>query len=234
METETVETPANPESIISLNDVDIYQKNHLVLQNVNLNIYTGEFLFLIGKNGSGKSSFLKTLYSELKLDKGEAVVSEFSLKNLKRKKVPFLRRKIGIVFQDFQLLTDRTIFENLYFVLRATGWKDKMALEQRIDQVLKHVGLSDKKDKMPHELSGGEQQKVAIARSLLNDPEIILADEPTGNLDPDTSEEIMNILHFLSKSGKAVIMASHDYDLMKKYASRILKFENGSITEVSI
>jgi len=218
------------ENIISMRDVDIFQKNHLVLENVTVKVDKGEFIFLIGKNGSGKSSFLKTLYAELKLEKGEASVGGISLNKIKKSKIPFLRRKIGIIFQDFQLLTDRSINDNLLFVLKATGWKDKKTINDRIDEVLNHVGLSEKKFNMPHELSGGEQQKVAIARSLLNEPEILLADEPTGNLDPETSEEIMRILHALSKEGKAVMMASHDYDLMQKFASRTLKFENGGIT----
>lgn len=228
------ETSFLPEVVISIRNADIFQKNHLVLEGITVQVNKGEFLFLIGKNGSGKSSFLKTLYAELKLEKGEGEVSEFALKNIKRKKIPFLRRKIGIIFQDFQLLTDRSIFENLEFVLKATGWKNKDLRKQRIEDVLRHVGLSDKTHKMPHELSGGEQQKVAISRSLLNDPEILLADEPTGNLDPETSDEIMKILHSLSREGKSVIMASHDYELMKKYASRVLKFENGGITEVTL
>ena len=228
METDTTEVTKN---IILLDDVNIFQKHHLVLKNVNVTVDKGEFIFLIGKNGSGKSSFLKTLYAELKLQEGEASVGGITLKNIKRSKIPFLRRKIGIIFQDFQLLTDRSINENLSFVLKATGWKNKKEINERIDEVLNHVGLMDKKFNMPHELSGGEQQKVAIARSLLNNPEILLADEPTGNLDPDTSEEIMKILHSLCKEGKAIIMASHDYGLMKKYASRVLRFENGGISQ---
>ena len=223
---------ATDNCIISLQGAGISQKNHRVLENVNLEINRGEFVFLIGKNGSGKSSFLKTLYGELKLEDGDARVSEFSLKKIKRKKIPFLRRRIGIVFQDFQLLTDRTVEENLKFVLKATGWKEKDRIDSRIQEVLEHVALTDKRQKFPHELSGGEQQRVAIARSLLNGPDIILADEPTGNLDPETSEEIMKIFHSLSEEGKAVIMASHDYELMKKYGKRTLKFENGRIEEV--
>jgi cell division transport system ATP-binding protein len=228
---ETISTELN-EDIIRLDEVNIYQRNHLVLENISVHVHKGEFIFLIGKNGSGKSSFLKTLYGELKLENGEGVVSGYALKKLKRSKIPFLRRKVGIIFQDFQLLTDRTVNDNLLFVLKATGWKNKHEINERIDKVLQNVGLEEKKNKMPHQLSGGEQQKVAIARSLLNDPEILLADEPTGNLDPETSEEIMKILHRLSTEGKAVIMASHDYELMKKFASRILKFEQGGITTV--
>ena len=228
------EEKISKEAIISLRGVNISQKNHQVLSEVDLTINKGEFVFLIGKNGSGKSSFLKTLYAELKLEDGEASVSEFELKKIKKRKIPFLRRKIGIVFQDFQLLTDRSVSDNLTFVLKATGWKNKTQISDRIDNVLSHVGLTDKRYKFPHELSGGEQQRIAIARSLLNEPEIILADEPTGNLDPETSEEIMKILHSLSKEGKAVIMASHDYELMKKFATRALKFQNGRIEEVSV
>ncbi|MEQ8325237.1 MAG: ATP-binding cassette domain-containing protein [Vicingaceae bacterium] len=228
------EEVSSTDKIISLQGAGISQKNHLVLDNVNLVINRGEFVFLVGKNGSGKSSFLKTLYGELKLQNGEALVSDFTLHKIKRKKIPFLRRKIGIVFQDFQLLTDRSVHENLKFVLRATGWKDKNKIEERIDEVLDHVGLVNKKIKYPHELSGGEQQRVAIARSLLNEPEIILADEPTGNLDPETSDEIMKIFHRLSEEGIAVIMASHDYVLMKKYGKRTLKFDEGRIEEVPV
>ena len=231
METTSVE---NNNEIIRLNDAKIFQKNHLVLDNVSVSVNKGEFIFLIGKNGSGKSSFLKTLYAEIKLENGEGNIGGINLNKIKRSKIPFLRRKIGIIFQDFQLLTDRSVHENLLFVLKATGWKDKKAIEEKIDYVLGHVGLTDKKQKFPHELSGGEQQKVAIARSLLNEPELLLADEPTGNLDPSTSEEIMKILHSLSQEGKAIIMASHDYDLMKKFASRVLKFENGSVSETTI
>ena len=221
-------------TIISLHGAGISQKNHRVLTDVSIDIRRGEFVFLIGKNGSGKSSFLKTLYAELKLDDGDARVTEFSLKKIKRSKIPYLRRRVGIVFQDFQLLTDRTVEENLKFVLKATGWKDKSRIQDRIEEVLDHVGLPDKKNNFPHELSGGEQQRVAIARSLLNAPDIILADEPTGNLDPETSEEIMKIFHSLSREGKAVIMASHDYELMKKYGNRTLKFENGRIEEEAV
>ena len=218
-------------SVIWIEDARIDQNNNTVLDKVSLEIRKGEFVFLIGKNGSGKSSFLKTLYAELKLGNGNGRVSEIELKNIKRRKIPYLRRRVGIIFQDFQLLTDRSIYENLSFVLIATGWRKKQDIDSRIDGVLRHVGIEDKIHKFPHELSGGEQQKVSIARSLLNDPEILLADEPTGNLDPDTSEEIMKILHSLSREGKAVLMASHDYDLMKKYASRVFRFENGSVTE---
>ena len=218
-------------AIIELNSVSVFQQKHLVLSNLGLRIEKGELVYLVGKNGSGKSSFLKTLYGELKLQEGEAVVAGQDLNKLTRKKIPFLRRKIGIVFQDFQLLSDRTVNNNLKFVMKATGWKNKKEIEEGIQVVLEKVGLGNKGFKMPHELSGGEQQRVAIARALLNDPEIILADEPTGNLDPETSLEIMNLLVSISQNNKAVLIASHDYDLMRKFPGRILQFENETITE---
>ena len=217
--------------IIELNSVNVFQQKHLVLSNLGLRIEKGELVYLVGKNGSGKSSFLKTLYGELKLQEGEAIVAGQDLKKLTRKKIPFLRRKIGIVFQDFQLLSDRTVNNNLKFVMKATGWKNKKEIEEGIQVVLEKVGLGNKGFKMPHELSGGEQQRVAIARALLNDPEIILADEPTGNLDPETSLEIMNLLVSISQNNKAVLIVSHDYDLMRKFPGRILQFENETITE---
>jgi cell division transport system ATP-binding protein len=229
MENETT----TPESIISFKNCKIFQQDHLVLSDVDLQIKKGEFIFLVGKNGSGKSSFLKTIYGELKLKEGEANVAEFALHQLKRSKVPFLRRKIGIVFQDFQLLHDRSVHDNLLFVLKATGWKGKEQVDARIQAVLDQVGIGTKGFKKPHELSGGEQQRVAIARALLNDPEIILADEPTGNLDPETSNEICKLLFDISQQGKAIIMASHDYELMQKYATRQLNCSNQRITEQS-
>lgn len=218
-------------AIIELNSVNVFQKKHLVLSNLGLRIEKGEMVYLVGKNGSGKSSFLKTLYAELKLKEGDARVAGFDLSNLKRSKVAYLRRKIGIVFQDFQLLSDRTINNNLKFVMRATGWKNKKEINEGIQQVLDKVGLGNKGFKMPHELSGGEQQRVAIARALLNDPEIILADEPTGNLDPETSLEIMKLLVSISQNNKAVLVATHDYDLIRKFPGRVLQFENETITE---
>lgn len=218
-------------SIIELNSVNVFQKKHLVLSNIGLRIEKGEMVYLVGKNGSGKSSFLKTLYAELKLQEGKAKVAGFDLDNIKRKKVAYLRRKIGIVFQDFQLLSDRTVKNNLKFVMRATGWKKKKDIEEGIQAVLDKVGLQNKGFKMPHELSGGEQQRVSIARALLNDPEIILADEPTGNLDPETSIEIMKLLVSISKNGKAVLVATHDYELIRKFPGRILQFENETINE---
>tara|TARA_B100001109_G_C18864685_1_gene476348 strand:+ start:12296 stop:12991 length:696 start_codon:yes stop_codon:yes gene_type:complete len=218
-------------AIIELNSVNVFQKKHLVLSNIGMRIEKGEMVYLVGKNGSGKSSFLKTLYGELKLQEGKATVAGHELQDLKRKKVPFLRRKIGIVFQDFQLLSDRSINDNLKFVMRATGWKNKKEINEGIQVVLEKVGLGNKGFKMPHELSGGEQQRVAIARALLNDPEIILADEPTGNLDPETSIEIMKLLVSISQNNKAVLVATHDYELIRKFPGRILQFENETITE---
>lgn len=218
-------------SIIELNSVNVFQKKHLVLSNIGLRIEKGEMVYLVGKNGSGKSSFLKTLYAELKLQEGKASVAGFDLQNIKRSKIPYLRRKIGIVFQDFQLLSDRTVKNNLKFVMRATGWKNKKEIEEGIQVVLDKVGLGNKGFKMPHELSGGEQQRVAIARALLNDPEIILADEPTGNLDPETSIEIMKLLVSISQNNKAVLVATHDYEIIRKFPARVLQFENETITQ---
>ncbi len=215
--------------IIELNNLSIYQKNNLILSDVNIAIDKGEFVYLIGKTGSGKSSILKILYGELELKNGEGSISGFNLKTLPLKQVPFLRRKIGIVFQDFQLLNDRSVNENLLFVLKATGWKEKDAMQKRIQDVLDKVQLGTKGFKMPHELSGGEQQRVSIARALLNDPEVILADEPTGNLDPETSEGIMRLLFDISKSGRAVVMATHDYSLFTKFPSRTIRCESGRV-----
>lgn len=215
--------------IIELHGVKVFQQKHLVLSEIDLSISKGEMVYLIGKNGSGKSSFLKTLYGELKLQEGEGRVAEFDLKKLKRKNIPYLRRKIGIVFQDFQLLSDRSVKDNLLFVMKATGWKNKREIEEGIQTVLEKVGLGTKGFKMPHELSGGEQQRVSIARALINDPEIILADEPTGNLDPETSIEIMKLLIAICQNEKAVITATHDYQLMNKFPGRKLLFENGRI-----
>ena len=219
------------DTIIHLDKVSIFQKHNLVLTNVALNIDKGEFVYLLGKTGSGKSSLLKTLYAELDLVQGEGTVAGFNLKTIKRKEIPFLRRKLGIVFQDFQLLTDRNVNDNLLFVLKATGWKNKFEMQKRIQDVLEKVHLSTKGFKMPHELSGGEQQRISIARALLNDPELILADEPTGNLDPETSEEIMNVLLEISKSGRAVLIATHDIMMFNKFPSRTIKCENGKIID---
>ncbi|MFW5752000.1 MAG: cell division ATP-binding protein FtsE [bacterium] len=220
------------DTVIEFKNASIFQKDNLVLSAVNLQVKKGEFVYLIGKVGSGKTSLIKTINDELPLKVGEGSVGEFQLHKLKRKQVPRLRRKLGIVFQDFQLLIDRSVYENLAFVLRATGWKNKKEIEERISEVLQRVGLSHKGYKMPHQLSGGEQQRVVIARALLNNPEIILADEPTGNLDPDTSNDIMRLLLEISQSGRAVIMATHNYMLVKRFVARTLKCENGKIVEV--
>jgi cell division transport system ATP-binding protein len=219
------------DSIVHLKNVRIFQHDNLVLSDVNLDIHKGEFVYLIGKTGSGKSSLLKTLYGELALSEGEGSVAGYDLNKLKRSKVHLLRRKLGIVFQDFELLMDRSVNENLLFVLRATGWSDRTAMKERMEDVLTKVGLGTKGYKMPHQLSGGEQQRVAIARALLNDPELILADEPTGNLDPATTEDILSLLFEISNSGRAVLMATHDYQYMKKFSSKVLICENGRITD---
>lgn len=217
------------QSVITLRNVDVFQQKHLVLSNVELNVDKGEFVFLIGQTGSGKSSLLKIIYGDLHIGNGDGMVADFNLKSLAEKDVPFLRRKLGIVFQDFQLLTDRTIEQNLEFVLRATGWNDQALITERIKDVLDKVGLRSKIKKMPHELSGGEQQRIVIARALLNNPEIILADEPTGNLDPETSEEIVQLLMQISQMGTAVIMATHDYQIIRTFPSRIIKCEGGLV-----
>jgi cell division transport system ATP-binding protein len=220
------------DSVISFSNASIYQDDYLVLTDVNLEIKKHEFVYLIGRVGSGKTSLIKTINGELPLREGEGTVAEFNLEHLKSNEIPFLRRKLGIVFQDFQLLIDRTIIDNLKFVLGATGWKDEQEIDTRINEVLTKVGLEFKGYKMPHQLSGGEQQRVVIARALLNDPEVILADEPTGNLDPETSEDIMKILFEIQGTGRAVVMATHNYPLMKKFPARTLKCEDGKIREV--
>ncbi len=219
------------DKIIELKNADIFHKDYLVMSDVNFTVNKGEFVYLIGKTGTGKSSLLKTIYAEIPLQKGEGIVAQFDLANLKKKQIPYLRRSIGIVFQDFQLLTDRSANENLMFVLKATGWKKKKEMEQRIQDVLEKVGLGYKGYKMPHELSGGEQQRLSIARALLNDPEIILADEPTGNLDPDTSGGIMELLFDIKNTGRAVIMATHDYEMLKKFNAPTMKIEDGKLNE---
>jgi cell division transport system ATP-binding protein len=218
---------------IKLNNAKIFQRENLILQDVNIELEKGEFVYLIGKTGSGKSSLLKTLYGELKLEHGTGQVAEYDLIKLKRKQIPHLRRKIGIVFQDFQLLMDRSVGKNLSFVMRATGWRDKKKITARAEEVLERVGLETKLYKMPHQLSGGEQQRVAIARALLNDPEIILADEPTGNLDPETTGEIMSLLFEISKSGRTILMATHDYTIIEKFPSRALRTENQTVLNLS-
>ncbi|GGK25549.1 phosphonate ABC transporter ATP-binding protein [Yeosuana aromativorans] len=218
--------------ILQLKDASISQGDSLVLSNVNVEVNKGEFVYLIGKTGSGKSSFMKILYGDLTLTEGEGQIVGHNLKGLKDKDIPFLRRKLGIVFQDFKLLTDRTINENLLFVLKATGWKDKNDMNKRVEEVLNKVGMKTKGFKYPHELSGGEQQRVAIARALLNNPELILADEPTGNLDPQTSIEVMEVLQDINKNGNTILMATHDYALLLKYPSKTLKCDNNEVYEV--
>lgn len=215
--------------IIELKNASIFQRENPVLSNVNLTLHKGEFVYLIGRTGSGKSSLLKTLYGELPALDGTFKVAGYDLTKLKKKDIPYLRRKIGIVFQDFQLLFDRTVEKNLSFVLGATGWTDSVEISKRIDEVLSMVGLSDKRKSMPHQMSGGEQQGVAIARALLNAPDVILADEPTGNLDPDTTLEVIKLLRRISENGTAVLMATHNYTLMQKYPSRIANCKNGTV-----
>lgn len=218
--------------MLQLQNVSIFQDKVLVLSEVNLSLKKGDFSYLIGKTGSGKSSLMKTLYGELPLKQGKGSVVGFDLENLKEKQIPFLRRKLGIVFQDFKLLLDRSVFDNLVFVLKATGWKDKVKIKTKIEGVLEKVGMQDKAYKMPFELSGGEQQRIAIARALLNDPDLILADEPTGNLDPKTSVEVMQVLQDINKSGKTILMATHDYALILKYPYKTLRCEGGKVFEV--
>lgn len=218
-------------TIISLQGVDVFQQKHLVLSNVNLKIDKGEFVFLIGQTGSGKSSLLKLLYGDLHIMRGAGQVAGFNLSQISDQDIPYLRRKLGIVFQDFQLLTDRTVAQNLEFVMRATGWKDPSLIAERTRDVLEKVGLQSKLNKMPHEISGGEQQRIAIARALVNKPDIILADEATGNLDPETSEEIVLLLRQISQSGTAILFATHDYHVIRTFPSRIIKCDNGRVHE---
>ncbi len=224
----------DPNRIIDLNNVYVYQKDKLILSNVNLKIAKGEFVYLVGKTGVGKSSLLKTLYGDLELQKGLGHVVGFDLHEINWKNVPYLRRKMGIIFQDFQLLYDRDIEENLRFALHATGWKDKKEIQRRIDVVLENVGMTHKKKSYAFELSGGEQQRVAIARALLNDPMLILADEPTGNLDPETSLEIIKLLHMIcAKTETAAFIGTHDYEIIRKYPGRVVKCLDGKVHNYS-
>lgn len=214
---------------ISLKNVSIYQHERCILKNVNFEIEEGEFVYLIGKTGSGKSSLLKTLYADLPAKEGDILIAGYDLRKIRRRDIPMLRRKIGIVFQDFQLLYDRSVEDNLSFVLDATGWNDKTKISKRIDEVLQQVGLLHKRKVMPHQLSGGEQQRIAVARALLNDPNVILADEPTGNLDPETTNDVMDLLREISTKGKTILMATHNYNLILKYPSRIIKCDEGTV-----
>ena len=220
------------ETVLELKNAAIYQRESLILSEVDVHINKGDFVYLIGKTGTGKSSFMKTLYGDLPLQEGEGSIVDYNLRTLKEKDIPFLRRKLGVVFQDFKLLNDRTIRGNLEFVLKATGWKDKKGMDSKIDEVLDKVGMKTKAFKFPYQLSGGEQQRVAIARALLNDPELILADEPTGNLDPQTSVEVMEVLQDINKNGNTILMATHDYALLLKYPSKTLKCDQGQLFEV--
>lgn len=220
------------EAIIEIQNANIYQADSLVLQNVNLTVNKGVFVYLVGKTGTGKSSLLKTLYGELPLTEGEATVAGYDLRKLTWRTVPYLRRSLGVVFQDFQLLTDRNVNENLKFVLKATGWKDEQLMNEKIADVLDKVGLKSKGFKMPFELSGGEQQRVDIARALLNSPKLILADEPTGNLDPETSDEIMQLLFHISRDfNTAIVMATHDYIVVRKFPARMVRTERGEVID---
>ncbi|MCU0397598.1 MAG: ATP-binding cassette domain-containing protein [Cyclobacteriaceae bacterium] len=217
--------------IVQVKDAVIFQDHSTVLDKVTFNIEKGEFVFVVGRTGSGKSSLLKTLYADLPLQMGEIKIAGFSMNNIKRSQVPLLRRKLGIIFQDFQLLPDRTVGENLLFIMRATGWKENSKMQARLQEVLMKVGLGAVEKKMPHQLSGGEQQRVVIARAMVNEPVLLIADEPTGNLDPEVSNEILKVFHQINKSGTAVLMATHDYELIEKFPSRILKCENGKLID---
>ena len=218
--------------LVKYTDVQICREELTILKHINFELYSGEFVYFIGRVGSGKSSLLKTMYADLPIYEGEAIVLDFDVRHLKNKEIPNLRRKLGIVFQDFQLLTDRSVYENLAFVLRATGWKDREQIDTRVSEVLDQVGMRKKSYKMPHELSGGEQQRIVIARALLNSPKIILADEPTGNLDPQTGQQIVSLLHHICETGTAVIMTSHNFNLVEEFPGRILQCEDKSVVEV--
>ncbi|WP_436415861.1 cell division ATP-binding protein FtsE [Petrimonas sp.] len=218
--------------LVKFTGVQLNRDENIILRDVNLTVNRGDFLYIIGKVGSGKSTLLKSMYAEIPIESGDARVFDYQLQELKRKQIPYLRRKIGIVFQDFQLLIDRTVEKNLEFVLRATGWKDKTLIKDRISEVLTQVGMQNKTYKMPHELSGGEQQRVVIARALLNSPLLILADEPTGNLDPETGSQIVDLLQDISEKGKAVIMSTHNYSIVQTFPGRIMKCENMDLVEL--
>ena len=220
------------EILLQLANIEIRREENRVLHEASFTLRSGEFVYVIGKVGSGKSSLLKSLYCEIPIQAGEAQLLEYDLRKIKRKHIPFLRRKLGIVFQDFQLLTDRSVSKNLEFVLKATGWKKQAEIRARIEEVLRQVGMPDKGYKMPHELSGGEQQRIAIARALLNHPRLILADEPTGNLDPETSGQIVQLLHDICQQGTAVIMTTHNYTLVHNYPARVVKCENAGLSDV--
>ncbi len=222
------------QNIIDINEIDVFQIENLILKNVSFNVKKGEFIYLIGKTGSGKSSLLKVLYGDIKIKKGQAKILDYEMHKIKKRKILALRRKLGIVFQDFQLLMDRSISDNLLFVMKATGWKGKKKMKLKIEELLSKVGMESKGDQFPHQLSGGEQQRIAIARALINDPELILADEPTGNLDPETSEEIIRLLFEISNNNKTIIMATHDYEIIKKYPARTIKCVDNLIYDNSI
>jgi cell division transport system ATP-binding protein len=223
--------PSDMSALVKFEHVNILQNDRVIVDDLNVEVKAGEFVYLLGKTGSGKSSFLKTIYADLPVNSGSAAVCGFGMNELRAAQIPYLRRKLGIVFQDFQLLSDRSVYENLRFVMKATGWREESKIRLRVHDVLKKVGLEGKEEKMPHELSGGEQQRVSIARALVNEPELILADEPTGNLDPETSEEILKLLKQLSEGGTAVLLATHDMIVYNKYKSRTLVFENGKVAE---
>ena len=219
-------------SLIKYTGVDICHQEQTILKDVNLDINEGEFIYLLGKVGSGKSTLIKTMYADIPISAGEATIFDFNLRKIKRRQIPYLRRKLGIVFQDFQLLTDRSVQQNLLFVLRATGWKDNKMMKEQVEQVLDQVGMKTKAYKMPHQLSGGEQQRIVIARALLNSPQIILADEPTGNLDPETGRELLELLHAIRQSGTTILMATHNQNWVKQYPARKLLFNQGHIEEI--
>lgn len=216
-------------NIVDYKNVEIHRKELVVLKNVTFSLNSGEFVYLIGRVGSGKSSLMKSMYSEIPIIEGEASVLDYDLTSIKKKDIPYLRRRIGIVFQDFQLLTDRSVYDNLLFVLEATGWKDKNEIEERIESALQQVGMSNKSYKMPHELSGGEQQRIVIARALLNKPTLVLADEPTGNLDPDTGNQIVSLLHEIAENGTTVIMATHNLNLIEQFPGKVIRCEDKQV-----